>query len=212
MCAYNETCIITDLAIVSSRDPELADELFFKKKKRKEKKERKKERNGPSVAERQILYVQEQLWTDLIDERKDVYRRDGFRDQGNEDKSQLTPWQRCLGLSLEKRCLLIGTSVQARHGRNLRQPRGRARPRTFRFILDQWKFTCNTQTHVPEPATDIFRHYRYAGVPIIISESRSLLHLEPGGPSRLAMVRTREMRWGGVRRSGTVVAMYYVCM
>ena len=60
MCAYDETCIITNLSIVSSRDAELADKLFFIY------------RNGPPVAERQILHVQEQLLTDLIDEGKDV--------------------------------------------------------------------------------------------------------------------------------------------
>jgi hypothetical protein len=85
-----------------------------------------KYRNGPPAAERQMLHVHEQVFTDLVDERKDVYRRDGFRDQGNKDKTNLTPGQRCLGLSPDKRGLLIGMSVKARHGRNLRE----ARPRT----------------------------------------------------------------------------------
>ena len=32
MRAYDETCIITDLAVVSSRDAEFADELFSRKR------------------------------------------------------------------------------------------------------------------------------------------------------------------------------------
>jgi hypothetical protein len=68
---------------------------------------------GRPAAERQMLHVHEQVFTDLVDERKDVYRRDGFRDQGNKDKTNLTPGQRCLGLSPDKRgpCV-IGTVRQ----------------------------------------------------------------------------------------------------
>ena len=67
--------------------------------------------------------VRESPSTDLIDERSHVFARDDFRKQDEVGESKLTPWDRYLGLSLEKCGLFIRTSdsvMMARHGRMLR--------------------------------------------------------------------------------------------